>query len=66
MAPVNGGYAPDLMVLYAQAQLFPSELSAVQTRAATFISLINIYKAMGGGWVTEAERATVFPSHGGP
>ena len=54
----NGGYVPYLMVLYAEAQLFPSELSAIQTRAATFISLINIYKAMGGGWVTEAEKLT--------
>lgn len=54
----NEGYAPYLQVLYAETQLFPSELSAVQTRAATLISLINIYRAMGGGWVMEAERTT--------
>ncbi len=52
----NGGYAPYLNVLYAETQLFPAELSAAQTQAATFISLVNIYKAMGGGWVTEADR----------
>lgn len=52
----NGGYAPYLTVLYAEAQLFPAELNEVQTRAATFTALINIYKAMGGGWVTEAEK----------
>jgi multidrug efflux system outer membrane protein len=52
----NGGYAPYLTVLYAQTQLFPAELNAVQTRSATFIALANIYKALGGGWVTEADR----------
>jgi multidrug efflux system outer membrane protein len=58
----NGGYVPYLTVLYAETQLFPAELSAIQTRAATFISLINIYRAMGGGWVVEAERATASAS----
>jgi multidrug efflux system outer membrane protein len=53
-----GGYIPYLTVLYAEAQLFPAELSAIQTRAAAFISLINIYKATGGGWVAAAEGAT--------
>lgn len=60
----NEGYAPYLTVLYAEAQLFPAELSAVQTRAATFISLVSIYKAMGGGWVTEAEQVTTPVSFG--
>lgn len=54
----NGGYTPYLTVLDSQQQLFPAELSAAQTRAAVFISLANIYKAMGGGWVTEADRMT--------
>ena len=54
----NGGYTPYLTVLDAQQQLFPAELSEAQTRAAVFISLANIYKAMGGGWVMEADRMT--------
>lgn len=54
----DGGYTPYLTVLYAEQQLFPAQLSEVQTRASTFIALINIYKAMGGGWVTEAEKGT--------
>ncbi|HAR94587.1 MAG TPA: RND transporter, partial [Deltaproteobacteria bacterium] len=45
-------------VLYAEAQLFPAELSATQTQAAALISLVNIYKAIGGGWITEAEAMT--------
>lgn len=52
----DGGYSPYLEVLYAQTQLYPAELEVVQTKAAIFISLINIYKAMGGGWVIEADK----------
>ncbi|SPD76045.1 RND efflux system, outer membrane lipoprotein, NodT family [uncultured Desulfobacterium sp.] len=51
----DGGYSPYMTVLQAQQQLFPSELNYAQSRAGLFISLINIYKAMGGGWIEEAE-----------
>ncbi len=54
----NGGYTPYLTVLNAQQQLFPAELNAVQTKAASLVSIVNIYKAMGGGWVTEADNLT--------
>jgi len=62
----NGGYVPYLMVLYAQAQLFPAELNAVQTNAATLIAVVNIYKAMGGGWIDEADRMSTTYSSGSP
>lgn len=48
----EGGYTPYSTVLQAEQQLFPSELNAVQTRTALLTSLVNIYKAMGGGWQT--------------
>ena len=35
-------------------QLFDAELSAVQGQADTYNNLIDVYKAMGGGWVDEA------------
>jgi multidrug efflux system outer membrane protein len=35
-------------------QLFPSEINYAQYRTSFFISLVNIYKAMGGGWLQEA------------
>lgn len=54
----NGGYTPYFTVLQAQQQLFPAELSLTQTRVSVFISLVSIYKAMGGGWVNEADRMT--------
>ncbi len=62
----NEGYAPYLAVLYAEAQLFPAEMNAVQTRAATFINVVNVYRAMGGGWVVEAERMTAPAQAPGP
>ncbi|MCL5023145.1 MAG: efflux transporter outer membrane subunit [Nitrospirae bacterium] len=55
----NGGYSPYSTVLQAEQQLFPSELNYAQYRASLFISLVKIYKAMGGGWVSLAESATV-------
>ena len=55
----EGGYSPYSTVLQAEQQLFPSELNYAQYRAALFGSLVNIYKAMGGGWITTAERLTV-------
>jgi multidrug efflux system outer membrane protein len=54
----NGGYVPYSTVLQAEQQLFPSELTLAQTRAATFSSLVTIYQAMGGGWVLEADKLT--------
>lgn len=55
----EGGYAPYSTVLQAEQQLFPSELNYAQSRANTLIALVNIYKAMGGGWMVEAEQLTV-------
>jgi multidrug efflux system outer membrane protein len=54
----DGGYTPYFTVLQAQQQLFPAELTQAQIRASLFISLVNIYKAMGGGWVNEADKLT--------
>jgi multidrug efflux system outer membrane protein len=54
----NGGYSPYSTVLQAEQQLFPSELNYSQYRASLLISLANIYKAMGGGWVTDTEKLT--------
>ncbi|OPY88996.1 MAG: Outer membrane protein OprM precursor [Syntrophus sp. PtaU1.Bin208] len=52
----DGGYVPYSTVLQAQEQLFPAELNYAQYRASLLTSLVNIYKAMGGGWVTLADE----------
>jgi multidrug efflux system outer membrane protein len=54
----NGGYTSYTTVLQAEQSLFPAELTLAALRAAVFSSSVAIYKAMGGGWVTEADRMT--------
>jgi multidrug efflux system outer membrane protein len=57
----DGGYAPYSTVLQAEQQLFPEELNLAAARAQLFASLVSIYRAMGGGWVTEAAKAAPAP-----
>jgi multidrug efflux system outer membrane protein len=52
------GYTSYLEVLDANRSLFDSELTYAQTKATLFRSFVNLYKAMGGGWVTEADKMT--------
>jgi multidrug efflux system outer membrane protein len=50
------GYTSYLEVLDAERSLFNVELSHTTGQNVLFRSLINIYKAMGGGWVEQAEQ----------
>ena len=50
------GYASYLDVLDAQRLLFEAELSYVDVQGDVFTALVGTYKAMGGGWVIEAQR----------
>jgi multidrug efflux system outer membrane protein len=54
----DNGYASYLEVLYAENSLYASELTHTQSQAALFQALVNVYKAMGGGWVVTAEGQT--------
>ncbi len=45
-------------MLQAEQSLFPAELTLASVRASVFSSAANIYKAMGGGWVTTADNLT--------
>ncbi|WP_300319177.1 efflux transporter outer membrane subunit [Accumulibacter sp.] len=54
----EGGYADYSTVLQAEQALFPAELNLMAIRAQLLASSVNIYKAMGGGWVTQADRLT--------
>jgi len=58
----DGGYTGYSTVLQAEQTLFPAELNLASLRASLFASAVNIYKAMGGGWVNEADKL----SGGGP
>jgi multidrug efflux system outer membrane protein len=54
----DGGYTSYSTVLQAEQTLFPAELTLAAVRASVFTSAANTYKAMGGGWVVEADRFT--------
>ena len=54
----DGGYTSYTTVLQAEQSLFPAELTLASVRASVFSSNVNIYKAMGGGWVTQADALT--------
>ncbi len=54
----DGGYAPYSTVLQAEQTLFPAELTLAAVRASVFTSAADTYKAMGGGWIAEADRMT--------
>ena len=51
----EGGEASYLEVLYAENELFNAELEAVSVLGLRFSELINVYKALGGGWIDAAD-----------
>jgi outer membrane protein, multidrug efflux system len=57
----DNGYAGYLEVLYAENELFGAELASVSSLAERYTQLVDVYRAMGGGWVTEADRLTMLP-----
>ncbi|MCX5855982.1 MAG: efflux transporter outer membrane subunit [Deltaproteobacteria bacterium] len=52
----ENGYSSYLEVLDAERNLFSIELAYVQTRGTQFQALVNLYKAMGGGWITATDK----------
>jgi multidrug efflux system outer membrane protein len=51
-----------LEVATAEQSLFNAELAYVTTQSQLFQAYANLYKAMGGGWVQEAERLAGSPA----
>jgi outer membrane protein, multidrug efflux system len=54
----EGGYTSYSTVLQAEQALFPAELNLASIRAQLYAAAVNIYKAMGGGWVEQADQRT--------
>jgi multidrug efflux system outer membrane protein len=49
----QGGVASYLDVLIAQQGLFDAELSLTATRRLHLVSIVQLYRALGGGWVPD-------------
>ncbi len=53
------GYISFIEVLDAQRTLFEASTSQAEVQGGVFNSLVNLYKALGGGWVVHAEDIAV-------
>jgi multidrug efflux system outer membrane protein len=54
----QGGRASYLDVLTAQRDLYTAELALARTRGAQLVSIVQLYKALGGGWSPEGPAGT--------
>jgi outer membrane protein, multidrug efflux system len=54
----EGGVTSYLEVLYNEQELFNAELILAQARRDEFLSVIQLYRALGGGWTQSAEMQT--------
>jgi outer membrane protein, multidrug efflux system len=54
-ARYEGGATSYIEVLYAENELFSAELAGISTLAQRHAELVNLYKALGGGWVDAAD-----------
>ena len=61
----DNGYTSYIEVLDAERNLFDAELAYSQTQATLLQAMINLYKAMGGGWIVEAEKIIAAPRQAG-
>ncbi len=57
----DSGLASYLDVLVAENELFAAELATVRTQADSYVQLVSVYQAMGGGWVDLADSITPRP-----
>jgi outer membrane protein, multidrug efflux system len=57
----DNGYSGYLEVLDAERGLFSAELDYTRVKSDTYLALIDLYKAMGGGWVIEASEMAPQP-----
>jgi multidrug efflux system outer membrane protein len=60
------GYASYIEVLDAQRILFDAELQYVAVQGDVYASLVGTYKAMGGGWILEAQATADEVDFGAP
>ncbi|MGL6110422.1 MAG: efflux transporter outer membrane subunit [Rubrivivax sp.] len=55
------GVSGYLEVLVAENELFAAEIASVSLQAARYTQLVNVYQAMGGGWVDIAAESAPKP-----
>jgi multidrug efflux system outer membrane protein len=58
----DSGLSAYFEVLDAQTQLFPAEIALAQTQRNQLIAVVNVYRALGGGWPTDAAAPAPTPA----
>jgi outer membrane protein, multidrug efflux system len=58
----EGGVTSYLEVLYNEQQLFDSEFGLAQARLNELLSVVQLYRALGGGWTTPASATQAVAS----
>ena len=59
LARYNSGRASYLEVLNAQQQLYPAQLALAQSRLQELVAVVDLYRALGGGWSQDQVEPTV-------
>ena len=55
------GYTYYLEVLDSLRQYYDGQIDLVQARSDRYTALIQLYRAMGGGWIVQAEQKSMLP-----
>ncbi|MGR8952051.1 MAG: efflux transporter outer membrane subunit [Gammaproteobacteria bacterium] len=55
------GYSDYLTVLDAVRNLFDAQIDLIQARSENLSATIALYRAMGGGWIVQAEKTAELP-----
>ena len=58
----QNGYSDYLAVVDADRNLYTAQLQYVQDQGVLFVALVNLYKALGGGWIEQAEQMSSAPA----
>ena len=57
----NSGLAGYYEVLEAQQQLFPAEIALAQLQLSQLLTIVTLYRALGGGWQLTDDQWTQKP-----
>jgi multidrug efflux system outer membrane protein len=58
----QGGVSSYLEVLDSETRLFDAELSRVAASAAERVAVVQLYKALGGGWQLDPSAGAMAPT----
>jgi multidrug efflux system outer membrane protein len=62
----EGGVTSYLEVLYNEQELFTAELNLARARLNELLSVVSLYRALGGGWQTDPPPSTHASTQGSP